>query len=64
MTMVFFDENKNIIRYINRSFYPKPFVGDFVFIKKKIYKVLNTTIDYDDNQLLVIVEPCKRDVFK
>lgn len=56
MTMIFFDENKNIIRYINGNLYPRPFVNDSVFIQQKLYKVMSTTVDYDDNQLLVYVE--------
>mgnify|MGYP003318465121 CR=1 FL=1 len=60
MTMVFFDEKKNIIRYINGNFYPRPFVNDTVFIQRELYKVVTTTVDYDDNQLLVYVESVKR----
>jgi thioredoxin-related protein len=60
MTMIFFDENKNIIRHINGNFYPRPFVNDMVFIQRELYKVVATTVDYDDNQLLVYVESVKR----
>jgi hypothetical protein len=55
MITIFFDEHKNIIRYINGKFYERPFINDLVIIQGKTYQVLQTTIDYDDNQLIVLV---------
>ena len=55
--MMFFDENHNMVRCINGEFYERPFVNDKVLIERKSYKVISTTIDYDDNGLIVVIRP-------
>ena len=55
MHIVYFDEWKNNIKYLNGEFYQRPFVDDMVYIDHKLYKVLNITIDYDSNQFLVLI---------
>lgn len=55
MLMIFFDENKEAIQFINGDFHNRPFVEDIVVIKEKRYRVRQVEIDYYDDKIVVYV---------
>ena len=56
MDIMYYDKNKNNIKCFNGELYQRPFVNDMVFIDDILYDVLSVAIDYDANQIVVIVD--------
>ena len=61
MLMVFYEKNKVLsyqepLRVMKSEFNPKPSIGEMVVIKTIMFKVCDVTINYDEHQIIVIVD--------
>ena len=62
MVMIFYEKDKVLsydnpnIKVMNPEFYPKPSIGEQVVLDGIMYIVCNVTINYDEEQILVIID--------
>lgn len=62
MVMIFYEKDKVLsyddpnIRVMNPEFFPKPSIGEMVVLDGIVYKVCNATINYDEKQILIIID--------
>ena len=62
MIMIFYEKDKVLsyddprIKVMNPEFYPKPSIGEQIVLDGIMYMVCNVTINYDEKQILVIID--------
>lgn len=61
MLMIFFEKDKILsdsqnVRILNAEYFPKPSIGEKVVVNGVMYTVCDVTINYDENQIIVIVD--------
>lgn len=61
MLMIFFEKDKILsddqnIRMMNAEYFPKPSIGEKVVVRGVMYMVCDVTINYDEHQIIVIVD--------
>lgn len=59
--MIFFEKDKILsddqnIRILNAEYFPKPFIGEKVVVSGIMYTVCDVTTNYDEHQIIVIVD--------
>lgn len=61
MLMIFFEKDKILsdsqnVRILNTEYFPKPSIGEKVVVNGVMYTVCDVTTNYDENQIIVIVD--------
>lgn len=62
MVMIFYEKDKVLscdvpsMKVMNPEYYPKPSIGEKVVLDGIMYMVCNVTINYDENQIIVIID--------
>lgn len=61
MKMIFYEKDKILsfdepIKFTKSDFYPKPSIGGKVVINEIIYTVCDIIINYDEYQIIVIID--------
>lgn len=61
MLMIFFEKDKILsdsqnVRILNAEYFPKPSIGEKVVVNGVMYTVCDVTTNYDENQIIVIVD--------
>ena len=61
MLMIFFEKGKILsdsqnVRILNAEYFPKPSIGEKVVVNGVMYTVCDVTTNYDENQIIVIVD--------
>lgn len=60
--MIFYEKNKvlsgdpPIVKVMNQEYYHKPSVGEKIVIDGIMYSVCDVTINYDELQIIVIID--------
>ena len=57
MEIMYFNRRGDIVRCFNGELYERPFANDLVRFDNESYKVVNVTINYDDEKFMVFIEP-------
>ena len=62
MVMIFYEKDKVLscdvpnMKVMNPEYYPKPSIGEKVVLDGIMYMVCNVTTNYDENQIIVIID--------